>query len=141
MNWYRLSKQAEKLKDVKLVGKLKQTKDGFTYLDIPDNVITALFALIDKDGIVKPPPYSTGAHISVMDDKEVQDIDIKELGQEFNFTMGEMKSTKPEGWEEVDRVYFVQVYSEELEKLRKKYGLSKKLKGHEFHITIAIEKA
>ena len=140
MSWYKIAKALE---DVKLVGKLRQSKNGFTYLDIPDKVIDAMFLLIDEEGIKKPPYQSVGAHVSVFKEQEVNDkkLDIKELGQEFNFTMGEMKSTKPEGWEEVDRVYFLQIYSPELEKLREKYGLSKKLKGHEFHITIAIEKA
>lgn len=144
MNWYKI---AEALKDVKLVGKLLQTKNGFTYLDIPDSVVNALFALIDNNKIQKPPydlkKYnSIGAHISVFDDKEISKnkLEIKEIGREFNFSLGELKSTKPEGWDEVDRVYFLNVYSPELEKLREKYGLPKLIKDHEFHITIAIEK-
>jgi len=144
MNWY---KKSEKLKDVKLVGKLQQTKSGFVYLDIPNSVVNALFTLIDEDKIEKPPydlkKYnSIGAHISVIDDKETEKnkLEIKEIGKEFNFSLGELKSTKPEGWDEVDRVYFLSVYSTELEELRQKYGLSKLMKGHEFHITIAIEK-
>jgi len=144
MNWY---KKSEKLKDVELKGKLRQTPDGFVYLDLPEDIVDGLFAIIDKDGISKPPynqkKYnSVGTHVSVIygDEVEDNDLDIKEVGKEFNFSLGEFKSTNPEGWDGVKKVYFVQIYSEELEKLRAKYDLSKKLNGHEFHITIAIEK-
>jgi len=144
MNWYII---AQKLKDVELVGKLRQAKNGFTYLDIPDNVISGLYALIDEDGVEKPPydlkKYnSIGAHVSVIHEEDVKenDLEIEEIGQEFSFELGEFKSANPEGWDEVKRVYFVQIHSEELEKLRQSYGLSKKMNGHEFHITIGIEK-
>ena len=143
MNWYKI---AQKLEDVELKGKLKQTKNGFTYLDINDDIVDGLFSLIDEDGIKKPPynqkKYnSIGTHISIIKDSEVEenDLEIKEVGKEYNFTLGEFKSTDPEGWDGVEEVYFIQVHSPELEELRKKYGLSKKIDGHEFHITIAIE--
>lgn len=143
MNWY---KKAKTLKNVDLKGKLKQTDDGFVYLDLPDTVVNGLFAIIDEDGIEKPPYHlkkynAIGAHISVMKNDELKELEIKEIGKEYNFNLGEFKSTKPEGWDEVDEVYFVQVSAPELEELRKKYKLPKKIDGHEFHITIAIEKA
>jgi len=143
MNWY---KKAETLKNVDLKGKLKQTDDGFVYLDLPDAVVNGLFAIIDEDGIEKPPYHlkrynAIGAHISVMKNDELKELKIKEIGKEYNFNLGELKSTKPKGWDEVDEVYFVQVSAPELEELRKKYNLPKKIDGHEFHITIAIEKA
>lgn len=144
MNWYKIAK---KLKDVTLKGELKQTKKGFVYLKIPNNVINGLFALIDAEDIEKPPydekKYnSVGAHVSVIYEDEVKEkeLEIKEIGQEFNFNLGEFKSTKPDGWDEVEEVYFVNIYSEELEDLREKYKLPRKLNGHEFHITIALEK-
>ena len=143
MNWY---KKAKTLKNVDLKGKLKQTDDGFVYLDLPDTVVNGLFAIIDEDGIEKPPYHlkkynAIGAHISVMKNDELKELEIKEIGKEYNFNLGEFKSTKPKGWDEVDEVYFVQVSAPELEELRKKYKLPKKIDGHEFHITIAIEKA
>jgi len=148
MNWYKKAKQAKKLENVELKGELKQTKNGFVYLDLPNNLINGLFAIIDENNISKPPynqkKYnSVGAHVSVMYEDEVKDknLEIKEIGEEFNFSLGELKSTKPEGWDEVDKVYFLQIDSPELQDLREKYGLSKKLNGHEFHITVAVEKS
>lgn len=136
------------LKDVKLKGTLKKTKDNYVYLDLSNDVINGLISLIDCDGVEKP-PYdlksfnSVGAHISVIGTSEYKDNDlesIKEVGQEFNFTFKNIKSTNPDGWDEMKKVYFVQVESLGLEKLRKKYGLPKLIDGHEFHITIGVEK-
>ena len=143
INWY---KRANKLKDVELKGKLQQAKNGFVYLDLPNDLINGLFAMIDEDNISKPPynqkKYNqVGAHVSVIDEKEIENIIIKEVGKEFNFSLGELKSTTPKNWDEVEKVYFLQIDSPDLENLRKKYGLPEKLKGHEFHITIAIEKS
>jgi len=143
MNWY---KRAEKLKDVELKGKLQQAKNGFVYLDLPDDLINGLFAIIDENNISKPPynqkKYNQiGAHVSVIDEKEIKDITIKEVGKEFNFSLGALKSTTPKTWDDVEKVYFLQIDSPDLENLRNKYGLPKKLNGHEFHITVAVEKA
>lgn len=145
MNWY---KKAKKIEDVELKGKLKQTETGFVYLDLPNNLVNGLFAIIDENDISKPPydqkKYnSVGAHVSVMYEDEVKDknLKIKEIGKEFNFSLGELKSTKPEGWDDISKVYFLQIDSPELQDFREKYGLSKKLNGHEFHITVAVEKA
>jgi len=145
MNWY---KKSQKLKEVSLKGTLKQTPTGFIYLDIPDDVMNGLFAIIDEDDISKPPYHlksfnSVGAHASVFKEDEVEEkeLNVKEVGKEFNFSLGDFKSTNPDGWDEVEEVYFVQIKSKELEDLRKKYDLPAKIDGHEFHITIAIEKA
>jgi len=143
MSWY---KKAKKLENVSLTGKLKQAPNGFVYLDINDDLMNGLYSLIDEDGISKP-PYSgkkfneVGTHASVMYEDETENLNIKEVGKEFNFELGEFKTTDPEGWDEMNAVYFVQIHSKELEDLRKKYDLSKKLNGHEFHITIAVDKA
>ena len=144
MNWYRL---ASKLVSVPLKGILRQTDEGFTYLKIPNNIVHGLFKLIDEKDIEEP-PYDKGkykkigAHISVINGDEVEDddLEIKEIGQEFNFELGEFYQTKPDSWEEMEKVWFVSVVSPELEKLRENYGLSKKLNGHDFHFTCAVRK-
>jgi hypothetical protein len=145
---YTITKIAKKeLDNVELKGKLKQTKDGFTYADISNNVIHGLFTLINNDNKEKPPYFGRdgiGAHISIISDEEItEDIKIEELGEEISFTLGSVYSTKPEGWDEMKRVWFVSVDSPEIKKLRKKYKLPEtyKDKGHDFHITIAVERA
>jgi uncharacterized protein YlbG (UPF0298 family) len=138
-----LTKQASaKLKDVKLVGKIKQSPNGFVYVKMPDKIIDTFFALIDEEDIKKPPSYGpVGAHISLISEEELKDkdIEIKEVGDEINFELGDMFSTVPKNWDGIKRVWFIQVKSKELENIRKKYGLPKKINGNEFHITIAIK--
>ena len=130
-------------------GTLKQTDNGFVYIDVSNDVVDGLFSMVDNDknddDLVKPPynqkKYNQlGAHISVINDDELDD-DIKELGEEFYFKLSDVKSTNPEGWDEVKKVYFVEVESPELEKLRQKYDLPKRLNGHQFHITIGVVKS
>jgi hypothetical protein len=142
-----ITKRAQ-LKDVKLTGILKKTKDNFVYLDIPNDVINGLFLLLDYDDAEKP-PYNlksfnnVGAHISIIGTDEYKENnleEVEEIGQEFNFTFKDIKSANPHGWDEMKKVYFIRVESPELEELRSKYGLSKKVDGHEFHITIGVEK-
>lgn len=133
-------------KEVSLKGTLEKTEDGFVYLDLSNDVIHGLFTLIDEDGIEKPPYFkgdrSAGAHISVMSGEEITDKEIKEVGDKFNFKLGDFYSVAPEGWENMERVWFVEVESPELEELRKKYNLPKsyKGKGHNFHVTVAVKR-
>jgi hypothetical protein len=147
MNWYKKAFKS-RLISVPLCGTLKCTDDGFYYLKISNDVIHGLFALIDEENIEKP-PYDLGgykdigAHISVMSQDELdKDIDITDVGKEFSFKLGKFYSTKPENWDEMERVWFVSVISPELENLRKKYKLPKtyKGKGHDFHMTVAVRK-
>ena len=102
--------------------------------------VKSILSLLDDNGAKKPPKGGTGAHISAFLSEEVEDIDVKEIGQEFSFTLGKMVSLKPEGWNEMKKVWFLEVKSPELEKLRKKYDCPAKIHGHEFHITIGVEK-
>ena len=142
-----ITKQAQ-LKKVDLKGILKKTKDNFVYIDVPNDVINGLMPLLDYEDIEKP-PYNlksfnnVGAHISVIGMDEYNDNDIgeiEELGEEFNFTFKDFKRTNPDGWDEMKQVYFVVVDAPELKKLRKKYKLTELSHGHQFHITIGVEK-
>ena len=144
-----LTKKASALKDVKLVGTIKQNDKGFVYVKVPDDVIDGLYKMIDEENIQKPPYFGKGddkigAHISFISDEELEDKDIKikEIGQEINFELGPVFSTKPKGWKEMDRVWFVTVKSPEFAEIRKRYGLPSSYKGlkHDFHISVAIRK-
>lgn len=136
-----IDKFSSVLKDVALYGRLKKNKDGFVYLDVPDDIIDVFYKMLDEKNKEKPPYDKTGAHISVMYSDESENIEkIEEIGSKFNFRMKDVYFVNPEGWDEMDRVWFIQVDSQALENLRRKYGLSKKLNGHEFHITFAVRK-
>ena len=133
---------------VDLKGVLKKTPDNFVYINIPNNIVNGLVLLLDSEEVEKP-PYDlksfnrVGAHISIIGIDEYEDHDlgeIKEIGQEFNFRFKGLRKVDPEGWDEMSQVYFIEVESPELEKLRKRYGLSKLIDGHQFHITVGVEK-
>jgi len=145
-------KVAERLKEVKLYGKLTQAKEGFTYLSVSNNIIHGLFSLIREDGAEKPlyfgkkrGEYNNGAHISVMSSGEINNnkLEISEIGEEFPFKVIGIKSVKPKNWEEMERLWFVEVESPEIEKLRQKYKLPKTYEGtkNKLHLTIAVKKA
>jgi hypothetical protein len=150
----KISKQASRLRKENLRGKLKQTDDGFVYLDISNNFIHGFFPLLEEEeGIEKPPYFSKnktcqglGAHVSVISPDELEEFDeqpkIKELGEFIPFTVKQMYSTKPDGWEEMERVWFLAIDAPKLKKIRKKYNLPEtyKDKGHDFHITVAVKK-
>lgn len=139
-------KQGGRLSKVPLYGTLKQASDGYVYLDVSNNFINGIFPLIKEDNIEKPPYFTgkyqrIGAHISVFRSEETDMLeDIEEIGEDFSFELGALKATNPEGWDEMERVWFVQVESKELCQLRRKYGLPQKLNGHEFHITVAVRR-
>ncbi|NJL70400.1 MAG: hypothetical protein HC888_01720 [Candidatus Competibacteraceae bacterium] len=93
------------LQGVKLKGRLKQTDDGFCYVDVPNSIIDAFYELVKGKGISKPPYFNRefnniGAHISVMYGEEVEEngIEVKELGEQIEFTIGEFFTVNPEGW-------------------------------------------
>jgi hypothetical protein len=149
-----LTKLANKnLKEVSLKGTLHKNDSGFVYVKVDDDVIHGMYTLIDEEGISEPPYFGKGdkkigAHISAisqdeLEEKDVDIKDIKEIGDEVNFTLGEMYSTNPDGWDEMKKVYFISVDAPELKEIRKSYGLpaTYKNKGHDFHITVAVEKA
>lgn len=142
MNWY---KQSAKPKDVALTGTLR-SNNGYIYLEVDSRLFAPFVNMIPVDSVTSPkdvtePGKDVGAHISVMKKDETDGKTIKELGKEFEFFIDGLHSVKPDGWDEVKKVYFLTVKSPELEKLRKRYGLTKKIKGHEFHITVGVEKA
>lgn len=119
-------------------GVLKEGRDGFVYLKVDDGYINQLFPMISNPGYVKPAyfrrPDAPGAHISVMYvDERNRTGDIAELGKSYSFKITRLAFVPPR-----TRKYIVlEIDCPELESLRKKYGLSPLLKGHDFHITIA----
>lgn len=119
-------------------GQLIVKSDGFVYLKVDDEYIHTLFPMLDlKEGGFREPPYfrsdeAPGAHISVFYVNE--NVMAEEVGQYFHFKLKQIVIVKPSK----DTSYAVlQVESLELEKLREKYGLSSKLFGHEYHISLA----
>lgn len=118
-------------------GVLVQEEDGYAYLKVDDNYINELYPLLQAPPGFQKPPYfrrknAPGAHISIV--YEDEGVKLKEVGQEFAFKLGEIITVHPK--KGVSYI-ILEVKSPELEKLRSSYGLSPKLKNHEFHISLA----
>lgn len=130
-----------------LSGMLKQDERGFLYIDLPDDFIYELYPLIHADGIDLSPYFGdglVGAHISVILAKEAKENqligEISELGRDIEFSITGCYSVQPDGWKGIERVWFLTIDCPELESLRQKYGLSPKISGHDYHITLAVKR-
>lgn len=138
MNWWKIASASPKA--VWLEGELKQQRDGFVYVDVPDSIIAPFMRMLPKE-VEHPDSASdkfSGAHITVMGKSELDGKRLTEVGTTIRFQLMGLASVKPDGWEGVKEVFFLQVDSPDLEKLRQKYDLSKKHKGHDYHITVGL---
>jgi hypothetical protein len=121
-----------------LEGELLVNSDGFGYIKVPDEYIHTLFPMLGvaEEGFNEPTYFrsseSTGAHISVFYVDE--NIWPDEVGQIFKFNLKSIEIVNPS--KTVSFAVLV-IKSSEIEGLRVKYGLSPKLHGHEFHISLA----
>jgi hypothetical protein len=131
-----------------LAGRLYASKSDWILLAVPNALVHGLFAALDDTGLELPPgpEGKFNAHISVMNEEEVASIGgvdrITERGHVFYYTLGPVREVVPNGWEEMGRVWLVEVRSPELEKLRKSYGLPALPNDNKFkfHITIAVRR-
>ena len=127
---------------------MKQTKDGFVYIDLEDAYIHQLKALLPEKTLQPPPFFETqdpiGAHIGVILEKEAQTHNlfnqIEEINTPFSFKITGCFVTYPQAWDGVKKVWFLTVKCSELEHLREKYSLPSKIGGHDFMIPFAIQK-
>lgn len=148
-NNYHVEDQPQVIEQVILLeqrGILKQKENGYIYIEVVDDFIELSVPLIEAPGeIVYPHEYTTkkgiGAHISVMYENELdEDIrEIKELGQEFTFTIIDIRTVKLGKDNTAKKLWLIALSAPELEILRESYGLSSLLNGHDFHITIGTE--
>lgn len=128
-----------------LGGRLYASKSGWILLSVPNDVVKGLFASLQEQGVELPPSPNgvLNAHISVMRKDELNGIGgpdrITERGKIFRYTTGRIKTCVPDGWDGMSRVWFLEVYSPELQNLRKSYGLSP-LPKYPFHITIGVRR-
>lgn len=132
-------------------GRLYLSSSGWLMLSVPNALVNGIFASLDEEGLEIPPgkngkPYN--AHISVMRPDEVAVAGggeaITERGKTFHYQFGPLKTVAPSGWDEMSKVWFVEVKSPELQNLRKSYGLpALPHKGEaelQFHITVAVRR-
>ena len=132
-----------------LMGTLYLSKSGWLLLSVPNALGRGAFDALGEQGVELPIQGSTGqynAHITIMSPDDIEQIGgpdrITERGHQFHYTTGPIKTVKPAGWADVERVWFIDVHSPELERLRRSYGLSSLPNNdkHRFHITIGVRK-
>jgi len=137
----------EKVSEFKQKGTLKMKDNGYVYVKVDKDFIAETLPLIDAPGKIVPPSHykskkGIGAHISVIYENELianEIWEIKELGEEFTFTVLEVRTVKLNRDNKLKKLWLIAVEAPELEKLRESYGLSSKLKGHDFHITLGTQ--
>lgn len=131
-----------------LAGRLICSKSGWGLLEVPNALIRGAFDALHEVGAELPPSHGKNlrAHISVLRPEELEQIGgkdkVDEWGHTFRYTLGPVREVQPEGWDEMSNVWFIEIRSPELEKLRKSYGLSATPKNGEFqfHATIAVRR-
>ena len=136
-----------------LTGRFYISASGWGLLSVPNGLVRGMFEAMQEPGIELPPgagdpPGPFNAHISVMRKDDVLACGggdkIKERGEVFRYQLGPIKSVTPMGWDDMSKVWFVEVQSPELKTLRKSYGLpplpTKDDNELQFHITIAVRR-
>lgn len=126
-------------------GVLKQKGYGHVYLEVSKEFAELLPLLQTSETVVKPwfhqSKYGIGTHIQVMHASESpkKKMQIKELGNTFNFTVKEVRTVKFSSCKGERTMWLLVVEAPELEKLRESYGLSPKFKDRNFHILIGSQ--
>lgn len=124
---------------------LKQDKQGFVYLDIPDEALHSLFEHFKEDGMVEPPYFGkgrAGAHVSVILAEEIGKeggISIDAIGKRFTFQIAHFDVVKMKGGNGNRKAYLLSGLSHELDALRIRLGFSPRIHGHDFHLTFAFQ--
>lgn len=136
----------------RLAGELTLADSGWCLLDVPNELVMGLFSSLDEPGVSLPTSdrFNAGklnAHISVMDGKEVERIGKanvqQHVGRKFRYQIGPLKVVTPVDSTTWKKVWYVTVFSPELEEFRSGFGLTPKPHDNEFdfHLTIGVLKA
>lgn len=130
-------------------GKIQSKPDGYCYVRVNDDLVHGLYSNLAKENkSIKKSPYfrkgEIGAHISFISSEEGERLNkkIDEIGEEVEFNLGNVVDVNPKGWDEMERVWFIQVDAPRLSDIRKKYKLPATYngEGHKWHITFAVKK-
>ena len=128
----------EVFENLSMCGVVKQSGNGFTFVDVEDRYVTDGVKVIKKFGFDAPPYFGgglVGAHITVMDEDKSKGVAVKDmLGTEVYFTLLGFNIVKPKGvWEERE-LFLLLFKADVLDEIREEAGLQKR--KYPFHITI-----
>jgi hypothetical protein len=135
------------MESIILTDVIKQTNDGFVFVDVDDNFIYEQYSDLKVLNKEYPPfheslYYGIGGHISVIKNYELKKRPkIKEVGKTVVFEVVLRPiEINPKKWKDMEKVWYLEVFSSDLENIRESYGLEPKIEGKEFHITIAVQR-
>ena len=136
----------EFLKEVKQAlphqGPLRKTSEGFVYVKVPNEYIRKTLDFLKE---AEAPAYfgqgMVGAHITVIDAEESKGkrLILPAMGTMISFEIVSFSSIDISNEHGFKRLYMLLVKAPELEKIRADNGLPPKIRGYDFHITVAIE--
>jgi len=131
----------------------KEHPDPWVLLKVHKGLPQAAYATLKGEGVDCEPHYDD-PHVSVLRGEEVRELIKKygdqwqgaaKIGQKMRFRLSKIVSLVPGGWPEMDRVWFIEVESPELEEYRKDLGFRnlplQPKTGNEvrFHVTFAVK--
>lgn len=120
-------------------GLCKQSLTGLVYLDISSDYLLDLAPFFSSSGGTLP---QLQAHIAIISPDEAVKGGIcleEEIDSSFPFSITECDEIVLDSWKGVEKVWILKVYSEELEALRKKFGLCPRMQGKDFHILVSLK--
>lgn len=127
---------------VNQIGQLKLKSNGYVYLDVSNEFVERSIAFLSPHGAFSPTntaPKKIGAHISVFYEDEMIGKEIwnlEEAGEWFTFDVKQVRYVQLSNER---KLWLLVADSPALQRLRTRYGLKPKLKGHDFHITLGYE--
>lgn len=129
-------------------GTVYRNEAGLVYLKVSDSYIKELLPLLKASlppktaAKLQAPPTGSGqlgAHISIIYPTELKALidPLPERGRKECFTVAAVNYVEPDN-SDYKGVYFLQVYSGDLNTIRTNYALSPTYQGRDFFITIAV---
>ena len=125
-------------------GILKQTREGFLYIELPKEYVFGILPLIANSKVCPPPYFDTekvGAHITVATAEEMASLKLPKvpyLGAPIPFSIINFSQVQLENSILGSEMYMLTVESPQINEIRKALGLTPKIKGYDFHITIGV---
>jgi hypothetical protein len=120
-------------------GLCKQSQTGLVYLDISSDYIVDLAPFFVDEGGIAP---QFQAHIAIISSEEAMTTGIsieEDYGAKLAFSIIGCDQVVTKNWRGIEKVWILKVYSEELEALRKKFGLCPRMRGKAFHILVSLK--
>ena len=126
-------------------GLLKQTPEGFLYIELPKEYVFSLLPLIPNPP--SPPPYFSdgkiGAHITVASAQEIEKLgrpSIPHLGESIPFTILSFAYVRLEKCSMGSEIYLLEVEAPMIEEIRTSLGLPlTMIPDGKYHITIGVK--